>query len=84
MSAWTYAALVNLISLVPCGYLCFLKRDPIDRLIGLVMAGAIETLTLIILAQDVGKPEFYDVGFALSILSFGGGLVFVRFLEKWL
>jgi multisubunit Na+/H+ antiporter MnhF subunit len=27
---------------------------------------------------------FYDLALAAALLAFGGGLVFVRFLERWL
>ncbi len=83
MNAWLLAAAVLLFALVPCGIIAFRKR-PIDRLIGLEMAGLIETLLLVLLAQGFHRIPFYDLALALALLAFGGGLVFARFLERWL
>ena len=41
-------------------------------------------LILILLAQGMNRPSLYDLALALSLLAFGGGLVFARFLERWL
>ena len=38
---------------------------------------------LLLLCEGVSRPEFADLALALSILSFGGGLVYARFLERW-
>jgi multicomponent Na+:H+ antiporter subunit F len=83
MNAWLMAAAALLFTLVPCGIVCF-KGTPMDRMVGLEMAGIVTTLILLLLAQGINNPNFYDVGLTLSLLVFGGGLVFVRFLERWL
>ncbi len=83
MNAWLLAATVLLFALVPCGIVAF-TRGPMDRLVGLEMAGLVETLLLILLAQGFHRIPFYDLALALALLAFGGGLVFVRFLERWL
>jgi multisubunit Na+/H+ antiporter MnhF subunit len=31
-----------------------------------------------------GRYPFIDLGLAVALLSFGGGLVFARFLERWM
>jgi multicomponent Na+:H+ antiporter subunit F len=54
------------------------------RLIGLEMAGMIISLLLVLLAEGMHRPPFYDLALAVALLSFGGGLVFARFLERWL
>ncbi len=83
MNVWLLAATVLLFGMIPCGIVAF-RGSPIDRLIGLEMAGVIESLLLILLAQGVNNPNFYDLALALALLAFGGGLVFARFLERWL
>ncbi len=83
MNAWLVAATVLLFGLVPCGIACF-KGNAIERLVGLEMAGIIESLVLILLAEGIKNPNFYDLAIAMSLLAFGGGLVFARFLERWL
>ncbi len=83
MNAWLLAATVLLLSLVPCGMVTFSKR-PVDRLVGLEMTGLIATLLLVLLAQGFHRVPFYDLALALALLAFGGGMVFARFLERWL
>ncbi len=83
MNAWLMAATALLFGLVPCGIVVF-KGTAVDRLVGLEMAGIVEILILILLAQGINNPNFYDLALALSLLAFGGGLVFARFLERWL
>lgn len=83
MNVWLLAATVMLFCLVPCGIVAF-KGEAIDRLIGLEMAGLVEALLLILLAEGFHRLPFYDLALALALLAFGGGMVFVRFLERWL
>jgi multicomponent Na+:H+ antiporter subunit F len=83
MNLWMIAASVLLFGLVPCGIASF-KGKPLERLIGLEMAAIVTTLLLVILAEALGNPNLYDLALAEGLLAFGGGLVFVRFLERWL
>jgi multicomponent Na+:H+ antiporter subunit F len=83
VNAWMVAALVLLIGLVPCGVVC-LRGSPIDRLVGLELAGTVDTLILLLLAQAYDRAIYFDLALALALLSFAGGLVFARFLERWI
>jgi multisubunit Na+/H+ antiporter MnhF subunit len=83
VNAWLLGATVLLFSLIPCGIVVF-RGDAMDRLVGLEMAGMIEVLIFILLAEGTHRVPFYDLALALALLAFGGGLVFARFLERWL
>lgn len=83
MNVWLLAAMALLLGLIPCGLVC-LRGDTVNRLAGLEAAGVIATLILLLLAQGLHRVLYYDLAVALALLSFGGGLVFVRFLERWL
>ncbi len=83
MNAWMLAASVMLFALIPCGIISF-KGSPIDRVIGLEMTGIVASMLLLLLAEAMGNPNFYDIGLAMALLAFGGGLVFVRFMERYL
>lgn len=83
MNAWLWAALAMLISLIPCLIVCF-RGDLSDRLVGLELASVLVTVQLILLAQGFGHPSFYDLPLTLALLSFGGGMVFARFVQRWL
>jgi multicomponent Na+:H+ antiporter subunit F len=83
VNEWAVAALALLAGLVPCGVVC-LRGSPVDRLIGLELAGTVDTLVLLLLAQAYDRAIYFDLALALALLSFAGGLVFARFLERWI
>jgi multicomponent Na+:H+ antiporter subunit F len=82
MNAWLVAALVLVAGLVPCGVAC-LRGEAEDRLVGLELAGTVATLVLVLLAVGFGRGVYADLALALALFSFAGGLVFARFLERW-
>jgi multicomponent Na+:H+ antiporter subunit F len=83
VNVWLVATLALLAGLVPCGITC-LRGDVVDRLVGLEMAGVVVTLVLLLLAQGFGRVVYVDLALALALLSFASGLVFARFLERFL
>lgn len=83
MNAWFLAAVVLLIGLVPCAIVLF-RGTPMERLVGLEMAGTVDTIVLLVLAEAYGQAIFFDLAVVLALLTFAGGLVFARFLERWL
>ena len=83
MNAWLISATVLLFTLVPAGIIAF-RGDPMDRIVGFEMASIITTLVLMLLAHGFQRIPLYDIALAAALLSFGGGLVFIRFLERWL
>ncbi len=83
MNPWMLASIVLLSCAIPCGITCF-KDGPVERLIGLEMMGIVATMFLLVMSEALGNPNFYDIGLTMSLLAFGGGIVFTRFLERWL
>jgi multicomponent Na+:H+ antiporter subunit F len=82
MDQWTVAAIALLLGLVPCGVVC-LRGEPTERLVGLEMAGTLDALVLLLLAVAYHRSIYLDLALALALLTFAGGLVFARFLERW-
>jgi multicomponent Na+:H+ antiporter subunit F len=83
VNAWLVAAVALLVGLVPCAVVCF-RGTPMERLVGLELAGNVDTLILLVLAEGYHQAIFFDLAVVLALLSFAGGLVFTRFLERWL
>jgi multicomponent Na+:H+ antiporter subunit F len=83
VNAWLISATILLLAMVPVGIRVF-KGDTMDRLVALEMGGIMTTLVLLLLTQGFQRMALYDVALSAALLSFGGGLVFVRFLERWL
>ena len=56
------------------------RGDPVDRLVGLELAGVVATLALLAFAQAVAQPPYLIVPTVAVVLSFAGTLVFARLL----
>jgi multicomponent Na+:H+ antiporter subunit F len=83
MNAWLVAGAALLAALVPLGVFAF--RGPIaDRLVAMELAGVLETLALLALAEGFDRDVYFDLAVVMGVLSFVGSLVYVRFLERWL
>ncbi|APR80470.1 Hypothetical protein A7982_05817 [Minicystis rosea] len=83
MSVWWLAAAGLVIALGPC-LVVAMRGAPRDRVVGLEAMAIIESQLFVVLARALGLSILYDIALALALLSFGGSLVFARFLERWL
>jgi multicomponent Na+:H+ antiporter subunit F len=83
MNIWLIAATSVSATLIPCADMC-LRGTPERRLVGLEMGSLIVTIALVLFTIGFGRTPFMDVPLALALMSFGGGLVFARFLGKHL
>jgi multicomponent Na+:H+ antiporter subunit F len=83
MNLWLITAGILIVSLIPCGIRCA-HGDAMDRLVGLEAAGLIQTQVLLVLAEGIHRKPFLDLALTMALLAFAGGLVFVRFLERWI
>ncbi|HUN89981.1 MAG TPA: monovalent cation/H+ antiporter complex subunit F [Terriglobales bacterium] len=83
MNPWMIASIGFLMCMIPCGIAAF-RGSPMERLLGLEMGGIVVTMFLLVMAEGLGRPNFYDIGLTMALLAFGGGVVFTRFLERWL
>jgi multisubunit Na+/H+ antiporter MnhF subunit len=82
MNAWLIATTVVLLGLVPC-LIMMLRGSVVEALVGLQMAGVLETVVLLLLAEGFHRPPFFDLALVLALLALTGGLVFARMLERW-
>ncbi|HSU68705.1 MAG TPA: monovalent cation/H+ antiporter complex subunit F [Tepidisphaeraceae bacterium] len=82
-NVWLWAAAALLLALIPCGITVF-RGKPGDRLVGMEMASTVVTLEMVLLVEGFQRTPFYDLPLTLALLSFGGGMVFARFMERWL
>jgi multicomponent Na+:H+ antiporter subunit F len=83
MSVWLGAAIALLVALVPAGAV-IVRRPAIEALVALELAGILNTLVLMLLAEAFDRPAFFDLALVLALLSLAGGLVFARMLERWI
>jgi multisubunit Na+/H+ antiporter MnhF subunit len=83
VNGWMVGAIALLIGLVPCAFVC-VRGSPAHRLVAYELAGIVEALVLIVLAQALHREVFFDLGVVLAFLSLAGGLVFAHFFERWI
>lgn len=83
MNAFLIAATALLVGLVPLGIVAA-RRRPIDGLVALELAGAIVVLALLCFAEGFHRSTYYTVPVVAATSTWAGGLVFARFLGRWL
>ena len=83
MNAWLVAATALVVGLLPCLVVC-LRAPIMDALVALELSSVLIALVLVLLAEGFARSSYYTLPLVLSVLGFGGSLVFVRFLDRWL
>jgi multisubunit Na+/H+ antiporter MnhF subunit len=83
VSAFVVAAIAMLVAVVPCGIVAC-RGTVMDAVVAYEAVSAIVVMVMALLAEGFGRPGEFEFPVVLAVLLFGGGLVFVRFLERWL
>ena len=83
MNAWLVGATVLLAALLPVLLMIF-RSSPIDGVVGLELTGAVVVMVLLLITEGVADTAFADLALVLATLSFGSGLVYARFFERWI
>ncbi len=83
MSLWLLAGGGICLSLIPCVAMCTTGKAE-RRLVAFEMTGIIIVLALVVFTIAFDRIPFIDIALTAAIMSFGGGIVFARFLEKHL
>lgn len=83
MNPWLLTAGFLLVTMIAPFVLCA-RGDAMSRLVGLEAGSTMAVMILLLVAVGFERQPFTDLALALALLSFGGGLVFARFLERWL
>jgi multisubunit Na+/H+ antiporter MnhF subunit len=83
MNLWLWTALALVLAVIPCGWVV-VRSAPIDGLVALQAATGICTLVLLLIAQGLNRPSFYDIPLALALLGFPATILFAHFFERWL
>ncbi len=80
------ASLVAAVALSAVGLPLCLARTAtgsvLSRLVGLQLAGSVVSLVLVLVADGAGRSSYLDIALVLSLLSFAGTLVFLRFMQR--
>ena len=83
MSAFVIAAIAMLAATIPCG-IVLARGQLMDAVVAYELISSIVVLVLVLLAVGFNRSGELELPVLLAVLLFGSGLVFVRFLERWL
>jgi multisubunit Na+/H+ antiporter MnhF subunit len=83
MSVWELAAQVMIVALLPLTWVA-VRGEVRHRLVAFYMAGVVITLLLMLLTMAFHRMPLMDLALTLALMSFGGGIVFARFLARYL
>ncbi|MGH9068180.1 MAG: hypothetical protein ACRD0J_11955 [Acidimicrobiales bacterium] len=83
MTGFVAAAIAMLIGVIPCAIVAW-RGKLMDAVVAYELVSAILVMVLVLLSQGFGRSGEFELAVVLAVLLLGGGLVFVRALERWL
>jgi multicomponent Na+:H+ antiporter subunit F len=83
VNVFIVAAIALLIGVIPCGIVAS-RGTLMDAVVAYEALSAIVIMVLILLAEGFQRPGEFELPVVLAVLMLGSGLVFARFLERWL
>jgi multicomponent Na+:H+ antiporter subunit F len=72
-----------LLGVAPC-CIVVLRARLMERFVAVQLVQVIAILAIVMMAMGYGRSIYLDVALVMAVLTLAGGLVFVRFLERWL
>lgn len=83
MNAFAIAAIGLLVATVPCLIVVWRGRT-MEAVVAYEAISILALLVLVLLAEAFGRSGEFELPVLLAVLLLGSGLVFARFLERWL
>lgn len=83
MSAFVVAAIAMLLAMVPCG-IVIARGTAMEAVVAYEAMTSIAVMVLILLSEAFRRIGELELPILLAVLILGSGLVYVRFLERWL
>ena len=83
MNSFVIAAIAMLVAVIPCG-IVMTRGQLMDAVVAYEAISSVVLMVLVLLAEGFRRSGEFELPVLLALLLFGSGLVFVRFLERWL
>ena len=83
MNGFVIAAMTMLIGTIPCAIVVW-RGEIMAAVVAYEAISSIAVMVLALLAEGFRRSGEFELPVLLAVLLFGSGLVFVRFLERWL
>lgn len=81
MIGFVVAAIAMLIAVIPCG-LILVRGTTMEAVVAFEAISAVTVMVLVLLAEGIRRTGEFELPVHLSALTFGSGLVLVRFLGR--
>jgi multicomponent Na+:H+ antiporter subunit F len=81
--SFVIAAIAMLVAVIPCG-IVVVRGKIMDAVVAYEAVSSVVLMVLVLLAEGFRRSGEFELPVLLALLLFGSGLVFVRFLERWL
>jgi multicomponent Na+:H+ antiporter subunit F len=83
VNSFVIAAIAMLVAVIPCG-IVMVRGQLMDAVVAYEAISSVVLMVLVLLAEGFRRSGEFELPVLLALLLFGSGLVFVRFLERWL
>ena len=83
MNGFVIAAIAMLVAMVPCG-IVVVRGELMAAVVAYEAISSIVIMVLVLLSQAFRRPGEFELPVLLAVLLFGSGVVFARFMERWL
>jgi multicomponent Na+:H+ antiporter subunit F len=83
VNGFVIAAMAMLIGTIPCAIVVW-RGEIMAAVVAYEAISSIAVMVLALLAEGFRRSGEFELPVLLAVLLFGSGLVFVRFLERWL
>jgi multisubunit Na+/H+ antiporter MnhF subunit len=83
MNVFVLAAIGMLAAAIPCLVVVW-RGEVMEAVVAYEAIGSIAVMVLVLLAEGFRRSGEFELPVLLAVLILGSGLVFVRFLERWL
>jgi multicomponent Na+:H+ antiporter subunit F len=83
VNSFVIAAIAMLVAVIPCG-IVVVRGQVMDAVVAYEAISSVVLMVLVLLAEAFRRSGEFELPVLLALLLFGSGLVFVRFLERWL
>lgn len=83
MNVFVLAAIGLLVAAIPCLIVVW-RGEAMEAVVAYQAIGSIAVMVLVLLAEGFRRTGEFELPVLLAVLILGSGLVFVRFMERWL
>jgi len=82
VNAFTIAGTLLLAGFVPCGWVLLRAQRTVDAVVALELCATLATLTFLCFAVGFNSSSYFNVPVICAVVTWIGGLVYIRFVGR--